>query len=99
MSITMASSISSSLASAHLSRCSSGDGTFQNPISGPSAFYSGGFVIDDFNGDGKAFLAANGDGTFQDPIYSDSTFHLCCQLVASDVSGDGKLDLVNVNAG
>ena len=49
--------------------------------------------------DGIAFLAANGDGTFQDPIYSDSTFQLCCQLVASDVSGDGKLDLVNVNAG
>jgi hypothetical protein len=49
--------------------------------------------------DGIAFLVGNGDGTFQNPIYSDSTFQLCCQLVANDVSGDGKLDLVNVNAG
>jgi PPE-repeat protein len=49
--------------------------------------------------DGIAFLVGNGEGTFQNPIYSDSTFQLCGQLVASDVSGDGKLDLVNVNAG
>jgi hypothetical protein len=49
--------------------------------------------------DGIAFLVGNGDGTFQNPIYSDSTFQLCCQLVASDIGGDGKLDLVNVNAG
>ena len=87
-----------------------GDGTFQNPISGPTAFYSGGFVVDDFNGDGNldvvaltydgiAFLAGNGDGTFQNPTYSDSTLQFCCQLVASDISGDGKLDLVNVYAG
>ena len=39
--------------------------------------------------DGIAFLVGNGNGTFQNPIYSDSTFQLCCQLVASDVSGDG----------
>jgi FG-GAP-like repeat len=87
-----------------------GDGTFQNPISGPTAFYSGGVVIDDFNGDGKldvvaltydgiAFLAGNGDGTFQSPTYSDSALQFCCQLVASDVSGDGKLDLVNIYGG
>ena len=83
-----------------------GDGTFQNPISGPTAYYSGGLVIEDFNGDEKpdvvaitydgiAFLAGNGDGTFQNIVYSDAAFQFCCQLVVIDLSGDGKLDLIN----
>jgi hypothetical protein len=87
-----------------------GDGTFQNPISGPTALYSGGMVLQDFNGNGKldmavvtyggiGFLAGNGDGTFQNPVYSNSMFQFCCQMAAIDVSGDGILDLVNVDAG
>jgi hypothetical protein len=87
-----------------------GDGTFQEPITGPTALYSGGLVIGDFNGDGKpdvavgtysgmAFLAGNGDGTFLNPVYSNSTYQFCCQMLSGDFNGDGKLDLVTVNAG
>jgi len=81
-----------------------GDGTFQNPISGPSAQYSQGLVVKDFNGDGKpdiaagtsngiAFLAGNGDGTFQNPVYSNAVFSFP-GLGAGDFTGDGKPDLV-----
>jgi hypothetical protein len=84
-----------------------GDGTFQKPIFGPSAIYSGPAVIRDFNGDAKpdiavgtyngiALLQGNGDGTFQSPVYSNSTIQFCCQMVAADVNHDGKPDLINV---
>jgi hypothetical protein len=87
-----------------------GDGTFQSPISGPSALYSGGLVIGDFNGDGKpdvavgtydgiAFLAGNGDGTFQNPLYSNSTLEFSGRMHAGDFSGDGRLDLVTYPPG
>jgi hypothetical protein len=82
-----------------------GDGTFQSPISGPTASYSGSLNFGDFNRDGKldiavgtydgiAFLEGNGDGTFKIPVYSNSTIEFCCQFVVGDVTGDGKLDLV-----
>jgi hypothetical protein len=94
-----------SFASALLVFLGNGDGTFQDPISGPSAFYSGGLVIGDFNGDGKldaavgtytgiAFLAGDGDGTFQDPVYSNSAFTFSGRMVGGDFSGDGRLDVV-----
>jgi hypothetical protein len=67
-------------------------------------------VLGDFNGDGKLDLAMNGDqrncgnsgvwvalgkgdGTFQNPILY-STFYPATQVVAADVNGDGKLDIV-----
>jgi hypothetical protein len=87
-----------------------GDGTFQNPIAGPSAFYGGGTVIRDFNGDGHvdvvvgtyngiAWLAGNGDGTFQNPVYSNSTLQFMGRMVAGNFSGDGKLGLATYPPG
>ena len=40
-----------------------------------------------------AFLKGNGNGTFQNPVYSNPT--MCCVMLAEDINGDGKLDLVN----
>ncbi len=81
-----------------------GDGTFKNPIFGPSDSYYSAPVIGDFNRDGKldvvvgtshgiAFMAGNGDGTFQTQVYSDAALQLSGPLFASDFNGDGKLDL------
>lgn len=86
-----------------------GDGTFKNPIFGPSDYYSSQAAVADFNGDGKldiavgtatypsngiAFLAGNGDGTFGPQVYSSLGFQFTGNLIASDFSGDGKLDLM-----
>jgi len=85
-----------------------GDGTFKNPIFGPSDSYSTQAVVGDINGDGKldiavgtsgyqssgiAFLAGNGDGTFGKQVYSNLGFQFSGSLVASDFNGDGKLGL------
>jgi hypothetical protein len=81
-----------------------GDGSFKNPIFGPSDNYTSVAVVGDFNGDGKldiavgtnsgiAFLAGNGDGTFGKQVYSNSGFQFSGSLVASDFNGDHKLDL------
>jgi len=81
-----------------------GDGTFKNPIFGPSDNYYSMPVIGDFNRDEKldvvvgtshgiAFMAGNGDGTFQSQVYSDTTLQLSNPLSAADFNGDGKLDL------
>ena len=81
-----------------------GDGTFKNPIFGPSDNYDSVAVIGDFNHDGKldvvvgtshgiAFMAGNGDGTFQTQVYSNPAFQLSGPLFASDFNGDGKLDV------
>jgi hypothetical protein len=83
-----------------------GDGTFKNPIFGPSDYYYSEAAIGDFNRDGKldlavgtssgiAFLAGNGDGTFKTQVYSDAGLQLSGFLIASDFSGDGKLDLAS----
>jgi FG-GAP-like repeat/HYDIN/CFA65/VesB-like, Ig-like domain/FG-GAP repeat len=82
-----------------------GDGTFKNPLFGPSDAYYSSPVIGDFNGDGKldvvvgtsshgiAFMAGNGDGTFQTQVYSDATLQLSGPLFTADFNGDSKLDL------
>ena len=82
-----------------------GDGTFKNPLFGPSDNYNSSPVIGDFNGDGKldvvvgtsfygiAFMAGNGDGTFRTQVYSNPGIQMSGILIASDFNGDGKLDL------
>jgi FG-GAP-like repeat/Protein of unknown function (DUF1573)/FG-GAP repeat len=83
-----------------------GDGTFKTPIFGPSDYYYSQAAVEDFNRDGKldlaigtssgiAFLAGNGDGTFKTQVYSDAGLQLSGFLIASDFSGDGKLDLAS----
>jgi len=83
-----------------------GDGTFQKAITGPIVIGQSMAIVDDFNGDGYpdivvatsngiAFLKGYGNGTFENPVYSESSVLLCCQLLAEDVNGDGKLDLIN----
>jgi hypothetical protein len=85
-----------------------GDGTFKNPLFGPSDIYYSQPVTGDFNGDGKldvvvgtssgiAFLAGNGDGTFQAQVYSDPALQLSGPLNASNFTGNGKLSLVGRN--
>jgi FG-GAP-like repeat len=87
-----------------------GDGTFQKAITGPVVNPISLPIVEDFDGDGNpdivvapfngvAFLKGNGDGTFQTPIYSDPTSLLGYEILAEDVNGDGKLDLVNVAGG
>lgn len=87
-----------------------GDGTFQTHVDYPTGKTPAMLLIDDFNGDGKKDLAVadsdsvgahspfsillgNGDGTFQAhvdyPTQADVVY-----LVAVDINGDGKKDLI-----
>jgi hypothetical protein len=82
-----------------------GDGTFGTPIQGPTVEFTQVPVGLDFDGDGSldlvggtgsgiAFLKGNGRGSFRAPIYSNTSYPFVGNLVAADISGDGKLDLV-----
>jgi hypothetical protein len=67
-------------------------------------------VAGDFNNDGKpdfiqccnstglVFRAGNGDGSFGSPVTAASAPKGAAQLVAADVNGDGKLDIVGLPA-
>ncbi|HEY1657681.1 MAG TPA: VCBS repeat-containing protein [Candidatus Sulfotelmatobacter sp.] len=86
-----------------------GDGTFRRPLLQSLGLYAGLLAVADVNGDGKpdlvaakcilspgcvgvaAVLLGNGDGTFARPSYLATG---AGSMVATDVNGDGKLDLV-----
>jgi uncharacterized protein (TIGR03437 family) len=100
-----------------------GDGTFQPPThydcsltsQASASGWSGGVVIADFTGDGKADIAAltvfdqgylhlfpgNGDGTFQAAsVYQyQYTVTYLSAMAVADFNGDGRLDLAVGNLG
>lgn len=79
--------------------------TDTNQVVNPNAVAAG-----DFNNDGKPdliqccnstgliFRAGNGDGSFEGPDTAASAPKGAAELVAADVNGDGKLDLVGLPA-
>jgi FG-GAP-like repeat/Abnormal spindle-like microcephaly-assoc'd, ASPM-SPD-2-Hydin/Protein of unknown function (DUF1573) len=87
-----------------------GDGTFQTPLNSPAGVGPTALVAGDFNGDGKLDLAVanslgsdqagavsillgRGDGTFAAPV-SYPVGISPGRIVAGDLNGDGKLDLI-----
>jgi len=54
-------------------------------------------VIADYGGNNLSVLLGNGDGTFQQPVYYDTNSPTW--VLATDVNGDGKIDLAASNYG
>ena len=84
-----------------------GDGTLQDAVSYPTAFYPSAIVAADFNGDGKtdlatssesvvAVLLGNGNGTFQAAIQS-AAGNSVYELAVGEFNGDGVPDLAVPN--
>ena len=85
-----------------------GDGTFKAGVPYSAGPQPTSMVIGDFNGDGNldiatvnaetvmeiAVLLGNGNGTFQSPVISTTSAPPTSGLVASEVNGDSKLDLI-----
>jgi FG-GAP-like repeat len=89
-----------------------GDGTFQAATTYDVGYAIDSLAIADVNGDGKldllvakggtsnnvGVLLGNGDGTFQPVVDYDSGGNTALSVVAADVNGDGKPDLLVGNA-
>jgi FG-GAP-like repeat len=89
-----------------------GDGTFQAATTYDVGYAINSLAIADVNGDGKldllvakggtsnnvGVLLGNGDGTFQPVVDYDSGGNTALSVVAADVNGDGKPDLLVGNA-
>jgi hypothetical protein len=90
-----------------------GDGTFQSGLLSSISTIASVNVAGDFDGDGKldligtivtnttteiSFFHGNGDGTFSAPPTSYSITQSLNQILAADLNGDGKLDLITLQS-
>ncbi|HXJ79224.1 MAG TPA: VCBS repeat-containing protein, partial [Candidatus Methylomirabilis sp.] len=88
-----------------------GDGTFQAPIAIAAGILPVDLVVGDWNGDGHLDLAVadssasavvvllgTGGGSFQPPVSLPTGSFSTASIVAVDLNGDGKLDLVTNGA-
>lgn len=84
-----------------------GDGTFQSGVLSSIPSIGGVNAVGDFDGDGKldligstssgiSFFHGNGDGTFSAPSTSYPITQSLYQILAADLNGDGKLDLITI---
>jgi hypothetical protein len=86
-----------------------GDGTFQTAVTHTLSFQPSSLAAGDFTGTGHFSIAmgttrgvmvllGNGDGTFQDPVFNPADPNsFVSYVLARDLAGTGKLDLVTAN--